>query len=282
VTADLSRESGAVAPDARPAATTGSESVPIGEFARMARLTVRALRHYHDIDLLHPHHIDPASGYRYYAIDQLRDASLVAVLRSVDVDVATIRAVLHGTVDLAAVLEDERARRNAQARQATTALALLEHLAAADPIEPTVVDRPAHTLFGRRIAVDAVEEIAVVGSAYDELFSTLQAVGIRHDTDAVCIVHAMTRQRLELTIAVHPKDDAVRPPPGIERIDVGAAMTAVVVHHGPLEALTLTHALLARWIHLRDLAPSGPARETYLGELSDQRTEIAVPVEHRG
>ncbi len=257
-----------------------SDQVPIGEFAQMARLTVRALRHYQDIDLLHPRRVDRSSGYRFYAIDQLRDASLVAMLRSVDVDIETIRSVLHGTVELATVLDDERARRDEHARQAAAALALLEYVATARPIEPAVVEQTAQTLVGHRIAVDAGDEITVVSSAFDTLFSTLRTAGIGHSGDGVCIIHTMTRERLDLTIGVRT-DDAVLLPSGFGRVQVEASTTAVALHHGPIEALTLTHAALAEWIHLHGLEPGGPTRETYLGDLCDQRTEIAVPVRAR-
>lgn len=38
----------------------------IGEIARLFNLSVGTLRHYEQMGLLDPAHIDPASGYRYY------------------------------------------------------------------------------------------------------------------------------------------------------------------------------------------------------------------------
>ena len=39
----------------------------IGEFSKMTYLSVKALRHYHDVGLLTPVDIDAATGYRHYA-----------------------------------------------------------------------------------------------------------------------------------------------------------------------------------------------------------------------
>ncbi len=36
----------------------------IGDFSRMTHLTIKALRHYHELGLLEPAEIDPVSGYR--------------------------------------------------------------------------------------------------------------------------------------------------------------------------------------------------------------------------
>ena len=39
----------------------------IGDFSRMTRLSVIALRHYHEVGLLIPAEIDEQSGYRFYS-----------------------------------------------------------------------------------------------------------------------------------------------------------------------------------------------------------------------
>src|SRR6476646_4889351 len=43
-----------------------AELLTIGDCSRMTFLTVKALRHYHDLGLLEPARTDPHSGYRYY------------------------------------------------------------------------------------------------------------------------------------------------------------------------------------------------------------------------
>ena len=40
--------------------------VSIGDFAVMTSLSRKALRHYHDVGILEPTHIDPHTGYRFY------------------------------------------------------------------------------------------------------------------------------------------------------------------------------------------------------------------------
>ncbi|MBC7811584.1 MAG: MerR family DNA-binding transcriptional regulator, partial [Burkholderiales bacterium] len=43
----------------------------IGDFSKISQVSARMLRHYDDIDLFKPAHIDPFTGYRYYTVDQL-------------------------------------------------------------------------------------------------------------------------------------------------------------------------------------------------------------------
>ena len=65
----------------------------IGEFARGARLSPKALRLYDELGLLTPARVDPVSGYRFYEPDQLERARLVAWLRRLGMPLARIRVV---------------------------------------------------------------------------------------------------------------------------------------------------------------------------------------------
>ncbi|MFI5836983.1 MerR family transcriptional regulator [Micromonospora sp. NPDC051300] len=65
----------------------------IGAFARAARLTAKALRIYDDCGLLPPAAVDPHSGYRYYAPEQLDRARLIAALRRAGMPLVEIRTV---------------------------------------------------------------------------------------------------------------------------------------------------------------------------------------------
>lgn len=66
----------------------------IGEFARLARLTPKALRVYEQAGLLRPVEIDAATSYRYYDPEQLLVARLIALLRGVDMSLVHIAALL--------------------------------------------------------------------------------------------------------------------------------------------------------------------------------------------
>ncbi|MGW7523833.1 MerR family transcriptional regulator [Streptomyces sp. NPDC054783] len=69
------------------------ELLTIGAFARASRLSPKALRLYDQLELLRPARVDPDTGYRYYAVEQMRQARLVAWLRRLGMPLAEIRAV---------------------------------------------------------------------------------------------------------------------------------------------------------------------------------------------
>jgi len=66
----------------------------IGRFARLSGLSVGALRHYDELDLLRPSDIDRFTGYRRYRREQLETARTIARLRDLELPLDEIRVVL--------------------------------------------------------------------------------------------------------------------------------------------------------------------------------------------
>src|SRR5512146_238283 len=68
--------------------------IPIGRFARLAGLSIGALRHYDELDLLRPADVDPFTGYRRYRREQVEIALTIRRLRDLELPIDEIRAVL--------------------------------------------------------------------------------------------------------------------------------------------------------------------------------------------
>ncbi|MFD4347184.1 MerR family transcriptional regulator [Streptomyces coelicoflavus] len=79
----------------------------IGAFAKASRLSPKALRLYDELGLLPPARVDPVTGYRLYAPDQLERARLVAWLRRVGMPLVRIRHVC--ALDAGAAAREVRA-----------------------------------------------------------------------------------------------------------------------------------------------------------------------------
>ena len=53
----------------------------IGEFSSLAQVSIRTLRHYDEVGLLKPMHVEAESGYRYYSMSQLPRLHRILALR---------------------------------------------------------------------------------------------------------------------------------------------------------------------------------------------------------
>lgn len=69
--------------------------LPVGEVARRAGLSTKALRHYDRLGLFAPQVVSD-DGYRWYAESQVATALTIARLRALDVPLEAIRALLAG------------------------------------------------------------------------------------------------------------------------------------------------------------------------------------------
>jgi DNA-binding transcriptional MerR regulator len=69
----------------------------IGSFATATQLSLKALRLYDQLGILKPTYIDPDSSYRYYHSDQLRAATLIRMMRQMNMPLAMIRRVLEAS-----------------------------------------------------------------------------------------------------------------------------------------------------------------------------------------
>lgn len=75
--------------------TTGTdELIPIGRFARLSGLSIGALRHYDELDVVRPADVDRFTGYRRYRPEQLEIARTIGRLRDLEVPIEEIRDVL--------------------------------------------------------------------------------------------------------------------------------------------------------------------------------------------
>lgn len=254
------------------------DELTIGQLASMSRLTIRALRHYDEIDLLTPARVDPSSGYRFYHPHHITKASTIAVLRGLGVSTTTISELLRNGADVQALIGAERERLE---REANKALAALEVLTVFNPAQGStssafVEDREPFVLLGAHSIVPAHDDIEVVGAAFEQLFSKLDAAGISYDPDGVCVIHRSDKDELALEFGVRSDEDVVLD--GYRRLEIPGGRVVSSIHEGPLASLPLGHARLATWALDNGFRPDGPPTETYLGELSEQRTRIELPV----
>ncbi len=67
-------------------------ALTIGEFSRATHLSVKTLRHHHDVGLLEPESINPHTGYRHYSQAQIPVAQIIRRLRDLAMPVAVVAA----------------------------------------------------------------------------------------------------------------------------------------------------------------------------------------------
>ncbi|GAB4002646.1 MerR family transcriptional regulator [Nocardioides ultimimeridianus] len=269
-----------------------TELLSIGDFSRMTFLSVKALRHYHDVGLLAPARVDEHSGYRYYGTDQVAQAQLIRRLRALDMPVDDVRTVLtapdQGTLNDTVAAHLERMSRQLQETQETVD-SLRRLLTSPSPAQVEYRDEPATTVLAIRETVQAAEWVAWWMGAFTELHGVLLSSGLtRTGPDgALFPTEAFTDEVGELVayLPVGPIDlvDGFRPGGRVEIAEIPAARLAVTRYDGPMVDLDQAYSAVGLWVAEQARTASGPVRERYHptgqpGDLLAHVTDVCWPV----
>ncbi|WP_054816858.1 MerR family transcriptional regulator [Nocardia arizonensis] len=265
-------------------------TVSIGEFSRLTYLSVKTLRHYHDIDLLVPVAVDAVSGYRRYCTDQVEQAHLIRRLRQLDMPLPRIKAVIDArdTAERDAALRAHLERMEAQLQRTRDVVASLRALLTpAAPLEVqyrTVASFPA---LGTRAVINRDDAGPWCEFAFARLYEAMAAAGVapagpggatystdffEHDAGEV------------VTFVPLPPDTAPVVHDGLERLDLPHRRFAIAVHRGPFEDIDRTYGALGSHVAEYDTALAEPIRETYLtspddtADPADYVTEVCWPI----
>jgi DNA-binding transcriptional MerR regulator len=264
-------------------------TLTIGDFSRATHLSAKTLRHYHQIGLLEPADVDPATGYRRYTTGQIPAAQVIRRFRELDMPLEEIQAVLRAA-DLQTrdrLIAAHLARMEAdlaRTQQAVTSLReLLEHRAAPAPVGHRRAGAAAAAAISE--VVDVSDTLLWYQGALGELQATLAAQGIQADgpPGGIFANELFTDERGQATIFV-PCRSQPRSMGRVTAMTVPAVELATIVHPGPHAGIDRAYGTLATYVTEHELAVDGPLREYYLvgpGDTADQtawRTEIGWPV----
>jgi DNA-binding transcriptional MerR regulator/effector-binding domain-containing protein len=263
----------------------------IGDFSRMTHLSVKALRHYHDMGVLEPAVIDPFTGYRSYDTGQVPAAQVIRRLRDLNMPLDQIRAVL-GAPDVDVRNQEIMAhlsRMERQLQQTQAAVAGLRALLAGPAARPAVEVRaiPAVTALAVRDTVTAADAPVWGLDAFGSLTAALSSAGL---TAAGCPgalfpSEFFETERGELTLFLPVVPAVASAPAGrVQLMEVPAAEVAVMTHEGAAGDIDRTYGALGTAVAERAIGVDGPIREYYLVSFADtddereHRTEVCWPV----
>lgn len=258
----------------------------IGEFATVTRLSVRTLRRYHADGLLEPATVDPFTGYRYYAPEQIPAAQVIHRLRELDVPLADIGSILEtdDPHERAEVVASHLRRLEVELDRTRAAVVSLRRLLQPEPAEVRVELRsvPARTVAAVRGHVRLEDSVAW----YDEAMAELDAAFPPAERTGPPGGHFAN----ELftggagALAVYRPVRTPRRSGRIDVLDLPPADLAVTVHPGPHDDIDVTYGRLGAWVTEQALTVDGPIQEIYLVGPRDTRdpalwrTEIGWPV----
>lgn len=265
----------------------------IGDFSKLSRITVKALRYYDTLGILKPDTIDEENGYRYYETDQLFRASEIVQYKEMGLSLDEISSIIldnQSPSDILRLLSRKKTE--------------ITDVIAADKRKLDLLSRYLNELkeekFMKNVTIKTLPEVIVASFRtiirnYDELFQVAPAMGEKmkkHGAEcrvpAYCfnVYHDKEYKETDIDVEIceavtkkHADAD------GLVYKKIGEVKNAVCFYHkGPYETLGKSYAVVFKWIEDNGYVIAGNPRESFIDGCWNKEnpeewlTEIQVPV----
>src|SRR6267142_1375216 len=249
---------------------SSSALLAIGDFSRATQLSVKMLRHHHQIGLLEPVAVDRATGYRRYSPAQLSTAHIIRRFRALEMPLDDIRTVM-STTDIRRrneLINAHLMRLESQLAQTKGAVEQLRELLEPRPVaEGRISYRRVEATEAVAISevVDVSDALTWVPGALAELYATLTAQGARicGPAGGIFADELIASERGQATVFV-PFSGDIRRTGRLTELVVPAAELATVVHAGSYRDFDLAYGALATHVTQHAIGVDGPIREYFL------------------
>jgi predicted transcriptional regulator YdeE/DNA-binding transcriptional MerR regulator len=282
----------------------------IGDFSKLAQVSVKTLRYYAQLGLLKPVWVDRFSGYRYYTLEQLPRLNRILALKDLGFSLEQIQQMLRE--DLAA----SELRGMLRLKQAELERQLLDEGMRLRRIQARLrqIDQegrlPAYDVVLKQIASqrvagirEVVADIYQVQSLFARLQGALGAQGSEMDVRRTPLTAPMTAPMASPLAIYYDADYRER------EIDVEAARPvtrsrlasdclvihelpavesmACALHQGGPDGLADANRFLMTWVEENGYRIAGPSREVYLQShplsesVEPEVTEVQLPVQKK-
>lgn len=273
----------------------------IGEFAQIAQVSTRQLRHYDQIGLLRPDRTDAATGYRYYSIRQLRRLNAILALKELGFTLEQVRPLINNEVpaqELRGMLALKRAEaaralaeEEARLRHIASRIEELEATGGLGDYDVVMKSVPALPFLSVSVACEGMDEaLRLLADVARE--GTRQIRASLRDRLMVVARNDFESDRLDLEAGfslTRPSNAVVRLAGGLELRygELPAVETmATLVRSGPGYESHRAFGALGAFMEAQGYVVDGPCREVFLepviGDpgLADALVEIQFPVRH--
>ncbi len=282
--------------------------IKIGDFSKLAHVTVKTLHHYGEIGLFKPAHIDRYTGYRYYTLDQLPQLNRILALKDLgfsldqtaqlldeNLSVSEIRGMLRmKQMELAEKIELE------QARLAQVEIRLKHIEREGFPLEEAIAIKEIAPM-----VVLSAQAVAATEAAIQPARESLQVL-LQRNLDQTRlkptgpwfaliddIPYTESDLEVEMAVPINPAGrlragDVEGTPVSLRELPAVNSM-ASVIHEGEYASINRAYTGLYAWANTNAFKITGPCREVYLPEagisvnqapdISSGFIEVQCPVE---
>ena len=264
----------------------------IGDFSKLAKISIKTLRYYDKIGLLKPAMIDSATQYRYYTIEQLETVRMITMYKDAGISNDMISKLIYKKGDEYSLLKYQKRILLERAEDIQKALSALEVLLGKKNGQRYEV-KMEH--LEKRLMCFSRGYIANVGCIHDfikcclaELKKTNPDVRFS-EPDYCCVIYPDDGYReSNIFIEYAQSVDRVGNDTEILKFKEIESVTAIsVLHRGGYDTLRDAYLYAVQWAAENGYEPYGEPRERYINGKwnvqceSEWLTELQLPVKEK-
>jgi predicted transcriptional regulator YdeE len=273
----------------------------IGDFSKLAQVSVKTLRYYHQVGLLKPAWTDRFNGYRYYNLEQLSKLNSILALKELGFSLEQIQKILQEDLSMAelrgmmrlkqAELEQHIKREQARLDQIDARLRQINQEGALPEYDVVIKQIKSRQVAGLRKTIPEMEQVTTL---FSELYATLPGASLANDPTLPAAAIYYDREFSDRGIDVEAAAPVTHKAISRDQVVVhqlpGAERMACVIHKGDLHTIHNAHLALTVWADTNRYRIAGPNREIFLQgflalpeqtDHTDLITEVQFPVERK-
>jgi DNA-binding transcriptional MerR regulator/effector-binding domain-containing protein len=256
----------------------------IGEFARLGSVSVRTLRHYDEIGLLHPAKVDPNTGYRSYAADQFGQLNRIMALKDLGFSLEQTHKLISGITleELRGMLALRRAQLERELDEYITRLqgveARLRYIEGENAM-------PADDITVKKVPEMGVVAIAAPAASYDPIHVVPVVNRARTQFDELDIArrakangpfmvffeeNEAAGDDITVFLALPVAEPPAELPAPAQYLILPAIEAAAAVRNGKASSIyPAVYHDLVNWCTANGFQTSGPGRDIWIHEIDD-------------
>jgi DNA-binding transcriptional MerR regulator len=268
--------------------------IRIGDFSKLSRVSVKALRYYDEMGLLKPVSVDRFTGYRLYEYSQLSTLNRILALKELGFSLEEIGRFLDDGLSL------DQMRGMLKLRQTEARQRIREETERLERIESRLRQiEQENNMSKYDVVIKNVEAIKVAsvrdvvptppeqGGLWGELEGYLAMHRVHPNGACFTLYHDEDFKERDWDLEVcEPIDSDLTGSNRVKVRGLPAVTLACTIHNGPFVTINEAYSAIGKWLNANGYRIVGPCREVYLSPSNNNSqtdpntvTEIQFPVE---
>jgi DNA-binding transcriptional MerR regulator len=263
----------------------------IGEFSKMSKTTIKALRYYDEVGLLRPELVDDFTGYRFYTTTQLIKLHHIQGLRQIGLSIDEIKLIMDGR-SAESILQKRKSEVEAELADAKEQLSRIEFILSGKEelnlmnYQAIIKEVPECIVYSKKITVPN----------YDSYFTVIPAIGeevksanpnLKCAVPEYCFIIYLDGEYREKDINIEYCEAVEKFGKEVGDIKFKKMEPVTVVsimHKGSYQGLPKAYAYAFEWIKKNNYLAADNPRESYIDGIWNKEsedewlTELQVPI----